>query len=543
MTTRQTILTAVALAVMAPAAPSADDILVADLERGDGGDRKVEGTAFGDGLGHARAEVASWNQFRGPNGSGVASGCRPPVRLDAGCVAWKTPVPRGLSSPVLAGNRILLTALEDDRLVTLAFDTASGRLAWRREAPKVPVEKVHEVNSPAASTPLVDDERVYVYFGSYGLLCYDHEGREQWAKPIPTPRSLYGMATSPIGHGDCLILVLDSDANLPDSQLSQSRILAVRKSTGETAWEAPRPFYRSGWSTPMIWSHGDGEDLVVLGSGRVAGYDPGSGAEKWFATGFSREAIAAPVAGRGHVYASAAMLGGVADEQPDPQPFWDAVMQFDGNGDGRLERGEMTKHFAFPLRPELPPGHPGYGIPLPGDEAQRQRRLDGMFAGVDKDKDGFWTRDEFLASMSFDRGKPMLMAIRPGGAGDITGTHVTWQLHRGVAEVPSPVFYEDRLYLVCNGGRLTAVDATGGGILYRGSLGAPGHYSASPVVANDHIYVASNRGVVSVVKAGGAFQKVHQHDLGEPVFATPAFDASTIYIRTETNLLAFRTRD
>ena len=74
-------------------------------------------------------------------------------------------------------------------------------------------------------------------------------------------------------------------------------------------------------------------------------------------------------------------------------------------------------------------------------------------------------------------------------------------------------------------------------------LDAPGHYSASPVVANDHLYLASNRGLVSVVKAGDAFQMVHQHDLGEPVFATPAIDASTIYIRTETNLLAFRTRD
>ena len=275
------------------------DILPADFDGQDDGDRKVEGTASGDGLDHARAEADSWNQFRGPNGSGVARACEPPVTLDGSHVAWKTPVPPGLSSPVLAGNRIFLTAVENGRLVTLAFDTASGKPAWRREAPRVPVQKVHKINSPAASTPQVDDERVYVYFGSYGLLCYDHEGREQWTKPIPTPRSLYGVATSPIGHGDWLILVLDNDANLPGSRLSQSRILAVKKSTGETAWETPRPFHRSGWSTPMIWGHGDGKDLVVLGSGRVSGYDPETGAEKWFATGFSRETIAVPVSGRG----------------------------------------------------------------------------------------------------------------------------------------------------------------------------------------------------------------------------------------------------
>ena len=495
------------------------------------------------GPAHARAESASWNQFRGPNGSGVALACRPPVKLDAGHVAWKTPVPPGLSSPVLAGTRIVLTAVEGGRLVTLAFDAASGKLAWRREAPKVALERVHEANSPASSTPLVDAERIYVYFGSYGLLCYDHEGREQWVKPIPVPKSPYGMATSPIGHGDRLILVLDSDANLPDSKLSQSRILAVRKSTGETAWETPRPFYRSGWSTPMVWDHGDGKDLVVLGSGRVAGYDPETGEEKWFAAGFSKETIAVPVSGNGHVYAAAAMLGGVPDEQPDPQPFWDAVMQFDRNGDGQLERSEMTGPFAFPLRPELPPGHPGYGIPLPRNEAERKKSLDGMFAGVDKDKDGFWTRDEFVASMSFRRGKPILMAIRPGGQGDVAETHVTWQLHRNIPEIPSPVFYKDRLYLVRNGGHLAAVNAANGEVLYSGRLDAPGQYSASPVVADDHLYLASNRGVVSVVKVGDAFQMVGQHDLGDPVFATPAFDASTVYIRTETNLLAFRTRD
>ncbi len=507
------------------------------------GNGKIEETALDDGLDHAGEEVDSWNQHRGPRGSGVARACRPPVKLDASHVAWKTPAGRGLSSPVLAGKRIFLTAVEGGRLVTLAFDAASGKPAWRNEAPEVPIEKVHKTNSPAASTPLVDDERVYVYFGSYGLLCYDHEGRQQWARPIPTPRTLYGMATSPIGYEDSLILVLDNDANLPDSKLSQSKILAVKKSTGETAWETPRPFHRSGWSTPMIWSPDDGRDLVVLGNGRVSGYDPQTGAEKWFATGFSRETIAMPVSGGGHVFAAASMLGGVPNEQPDPQPFWEAVMRFDRNADEKLQRGEMTQHFAFPLRPELPPGHPGYGIPLPEDEARRQGRLDGMFAWVDKDKNGFWTRDEFLASMSFRRGKPMLMAIRPGGEGDVTETHVTWQLHRNIPEIPSPLFYQDRLYLVRNGGLLAAIDATNGEVRYCERLGGTGQYSASPVVANDHLYLASNRGLVSVVKTGDVFQMVHQHDLGEPVFVTPALDASTIYIRTETNLWAFRRRD
>ncbi len=489
------------------------------------------------------SEVDSWNQFRGSGGTGVARVCRPPVKLDDGQLVWKVPVPQGLSSPVLAGKRIILTALENERLVTLAFDAATGKRAWRKETPKVPIEKVHKTSSPAASTPLADDEHVYVYFGSFGLLCYDHEGREQWSKPIPTPKNIYGMATSPIEYQDSLIMVLDNEANLPDSKLSRSKIMAVDKSTGKTLWETPRPFFRSGWSTPTIWNHSHGKDLVVLGSRRVCGYDPRSGREKWFAGGFSRETIAVPVCGNDHVYVSAALLGGGQDEQPDPLPFWEAVMLFDANGDKKLEHGEMTKYFTFPLRPELPPEHPGFGLPLPEKENARKKRQEGFFAGVDKNKDGFWTKDEFLARMSSRRGKPMFMAIRPGGKGDVTDTHVSWQLHRGIPEIPSPIFHKGLIYMVCNGGLFSAVEASNGKILYRKRLGGTGQYSASPVIANDHLYLASNRGLVTVVKAGKTFQKVHQHKLPEPVFVTPAIGPKAIYIRTKSNLCAFRTRE
>ncbi|MHC4179174.1 MAG: outer membrane protein assembly factor BamB family protein [Planctomycetota bacterium] len=488
----------------------------------------------------AQPDSSAWKQFRGPNGSGVAKDCRPPMVIDAEKATWKVDVPPGHSSPVLSHRLAFLTAVEGDRLVTLAFEKQTGGLAWRKEAPRVPIEKVHEANSPAASTPCIDDDRVYVYFGSYGLLCYDLEGRDQWNRPIPAPRSLYGTSSSPILHGDLLILVIDNDANLPGSRLSQSKIIALNKSTGELVWEALRPFHRSGWSTPTIWTHEGGQELVVLGNGRLRGYDAATGVEKWFVSGFSRETISRPIAGEARVYASASMIGGVADEQPDPEPYWSAVMQFDANRDNKLERDEMTGQFTFPFRPDLPVGHPGYGMPLPKDKARRKRWLDFMFARTDKDKDGFWTKEEFLSSISFDRGKPNLVAVRPGGIGDVTESHVTWALHRGIPEVPSPVLHRDRIYLVCDGGILSAVDADHGKIIYRKRLGATGHYRSSPVIANDHLYVISEQGVVSVVKTGDDFELVHQHDLQQRVSATPAVDGSTVYIRTKTQLFASR---
>ncbi len=481
-----------------------------------------------------------WTEFRGPNGSGVGDECRPPVFIDVQQATWSVDVPRGHSSPVLSDDRLFITALDGERLVTLALDKRTGDLIWRRDAPDVSLDKMHEANHPASSTPVVDADRVYVYFGSYGLLCYDHEGQLSWEKPIPTPKTLYGVSTSPILHNDLLILVLDNDANLPDSRVSQSKIIALNKATGEVVWETPRPFQRSAWSTPTIWSHEGGEELVVLGSGRLSGYELSSGVEKWFVNGFSRETIARPMVGHGMVYASASMLGGVADEEPDPEPFWTALLHFDANGDDRLQRDEMTEHFTFPFRPNLPIGHPGFGFPMPKDPQRRAKRLDGMFLSIDRDKDGFWTREEFLSRISFNRGKPNLLAVKPGGQGDVTSSHVVWALHRNIPEIPSPVLHRDRIYLVRDGGILSAVDAKNGKVLYRKRLRATGHYRSSPVVANDHVYVISELGVVSVIATGDKFDVRHQHALGEPVAATPAIDESTIYIRTQNRLVAFR---
>ena len=85
-----------------------------------------------------------------------------------------------------------------------------------------------------------------------------------------------------------------------------------------------------------------------------------------------------------------------------------------------------------------------------------------------------------MSDMSVGRGQPNLVAIRPGGSGDITETHVAWNLHSGVPEIPSPVFHAGRLYMVRDGGLLSCVRTDTGRVVYRERLGAPGQYSASP---------------------------------------------------------------
>lgn len=488
----------------------------------------------------AGAEGEQWNQFRGPNGAGTGDGFNPPLEITASRAVWRTPLPEGKSSPVVWGDRLFVTGVEDGRLVTWALDAKSGRILWKRLAPEVTLERVHRANSVAASTPCADEGHVCVYFGSYGLLCYDHEGHERWTKPIPTPKSMYGVATSPILDGPRLILVLDDDANLSDSRLSRSKVIALDKATGEPVWETARPYNRGAWSTPMIWRHEQGTDLVVLGNGRAYGYDPTTGAERWHVNGFAREPIAVPVAGDGQLYLSVSMQGGRGDEQLDPEPFWTAMLHFDRDGDGRIGRDEITEDFTLPFRPELPPSHPGFGMPLPTEPEQRRRRQNDIFGRRDRDKDGFWTKDEFTADMTVGHGQPNLMAIRPGKEGDITETHVRWNLRRGIPEIPSPIYHAGRLYLVRSGGILSCVNTDTGDVLYRERLGASGQYSASPVMANDHVVLFSCDGVVTVVKCGDTFAVTHQSDLGVPVTATPAMDRDSLYLRTDDALLAFR---
>jgi len=482
----------------------------------------------------------TWDQFRGPNGSGVAIQATPPIDVATERLAWSTNVPRGKSSPIIVGERLFLTATVDERLVTLAIDTRTGKIVWQRDAAIASLPTNHPAGCPAAPTPCADAQRVCVYFPAFGLLAYDHEGIELWRKPLPQPENMYGVSTSPILQDGTLFLVLDDDANLPESSVSRSRVLAVDAATGETQWETPRPFNRGVWTTPMIWSHEHGQDLVVLGDGRAYGYDPQSGEEKWFVSGFAREPIAVPIASEKHLFLSVAMQGGRGDAEIDPEPFWQAVLKFDQDGDGQVARSEISHYFTLPFRPELPPDHPGFGYPLPQETEARLAAQQRLFDWRDTNRDGVWTKDEFVAELKVGGGRPGLLAIRPGGSGDVTHSHTAWTVRSGIPEIPSPVYFEGHLYLIRDGGVLTSIDASVGSVASRERIAAGGQYEASPVVANHHLYVVSATGQLSVLRTSQPPQVVHEMQLPGPVAATPAIAGATLYIRTETQVLAYR---
>ena len=146
---------------------------------------------------------------------------------------------------------------------------------------------------------------------------------------------------------------------------------------------------------------------------------------------------------------------------------------------------------------------------------------------------------KFVAALKTEHG---LLAVRRGGSGDVTATHVAWSEKTAIPEVPTPLAYQNRIYLVRNGGILTCLDAATGTLVYRARVGAPGPYFSSPVAANGRVIVASGDGVISVLGTGDHLEVLGTNDLGDQIFATPAVVGGVLYVRTASTLFAFAQR-
>ena len=130
--------------------------------------------------------------------------------------------------------------------------------------------------------------------------------------------------------------------------------------------------------------------------------------------------------------------------------------------------------------------------------------------------------------------EPALMAVRTGGSGDVTRSHVAWTLKRGAPFTPTPLLVGDELFVVNDIGVLTCVDARTGAVLWQQRLG--GNYSASPVLADGRIYFQSEEGVTTVLAPGKAFQRLAASQLDGVTFASMAVADRSFYIRSSTHL-------
>jgi outer membrane protein assembly factor BamB len=454
--------------------------------------------------------AAEWSSFRGPNGSGVSDAANLPTHFSpTQNVVWRTPVPPGSGSPVLAGDSIFLTAAENSQLLTLKLNRQTGQILWRRTVPQPRTETRHKLNNPASPSPVTDGSNVYVFFPDFGLLSYGPDGNERWRLPLGPFSNFHGMGTSPILVGNKLILVCDQDQD--------SFLLALDKSTGKQIWRTPRPGVVHGHATATLFRTPSGEEqLIVPGSYLLSAYGISDGKERWSVRGLSWQIKASAVVDADTIYATGWAPGADPGEAKPIPSFEEAAKVADANHDGKLTQAELPQPW----------------------------KHTGSFAILDLNGDGALDPREWAFYRARREANNVTIAVKPGNArGDLTQTHVLWKTPRMVPEVPSPLLLNGVLYTVKTGGILTAIDAKTGEIKKSARVtGAIDSYYASPIAADGKLFLFSEKGLAAVLKPGTDWELLQVNDFDEPIYATPAVAQGRMYIRTASALFAIGDR-
>ncbi len=248
--------------------------------------------------------TASWNRFRGENGSGQVTNCTVPLPWSDGDVAWKTELPGiGNGSPVVGGDKVFLISgnPENAERYLMAIDLASGKEIWRKTIPSKQ-HKLHAKSSYASSTPCVGPERVYFCWATpdgLTVACYTHTGETVWTKEFPRYISAHGFGGSPILVDHRLILSNNQDAEElpPGVAPGESHVMALDANTGDTLWKTPRKSVRTSYSTPAVLSEKDGKKTLVFaetGDGLFA-LDAATGKPLWNSPVFTKRSVSSPV--------------------------------------------------------------------------------------------------------------------------------------------------------------------------------------------------------------------------------------------------------
>ena len=446
-----------------------------------------------------------WSQFRGGNGSGVSSSKNLPQDFSAEQnIAWKAKIGDGIGSPIVKNGRVFTTAMVgDQKLGVFSFDAASGKQLWRSDFDTGTLPRITPPNSHASSTPATDGERVYVYFSTIGLLAFDFTtAKEVWRHTMTRPAYLmdWGAASSPIVHDGMVIFCQDDDL--------APFVVAVDAKTGQEKWKTLRKEMLAGYSLPVMCEANGRTDLVVAGSGKMKGYDPATGKELWTCNTLLRTIMTSPVVHDGVIYIAVQSYGDATRTLKHALLEW-----LDTNQDKILSRDETPKEF-----------HERF------DASDKNH---DKFIGPEEIDTAFQSPDNMAA------GGNIIQAIKGGGNGDVTKTHVLWNIDpKTPSNLSSPLFFNNRIYVVKSGGMSSCYDAKDGKTLWdRSRLGNFGDYFASPIAADGKVYIAAKNGFIVELEDGPQLKVLGKHDMGEEIIATPAIADGRLFVRTRESLL------
>jgi outer membrane protein assembly factor BamB len=462
------------------------------------------------GLAAASLLAEDWTQFRGPGNTGLSAAKNLPIEMnDKVNLVWKAPSTPGHSSPIVAGDIVFVTGVDaSGKLVGIAFDRKNGERRWVREVPRPRQQKHHKASSDVTATPVSDGKNVYAFFQDFGLMAWDLKGNEVWRLPLGPFDNEFGMAASPLLFEDLLIMNCDQD--------SGGYLLAIDKNTGKQRWKVDRPDFTRSFASPVLFKPTKGEPQVVFsGSYRITAYEARTGKFVWYATGLPWQIKPTPVVAGDTVYFVALSDGSDEGNQEELPAFAEALKQMDANGDKRL-----------------------------GPDEIKDEKIQKTFKSLDYDHDGYLNQREWDLLVSRKRAVNGIRALKPSGTGDITESAKVWQYGKSLPNVPSPLVYDGVVYLLKEGGILTALDATTGKELKRGRLtGALDTYYASPLGADGKLYLLSTDGKLVVVKAGADWELLKINQLDGEGYGSPAVVGNQLFVRTNAAVYCFEQKN
>ncbi len=406
--------------------------------------------------------LADWPRFRGPTGDGLypprADGKPhgfPTTWSEDDNIVWKTPVEgRAWSSPVIMGDQIWMTNATEDglKMFAVCLDKATGKkihdlLLFENKDPEA---LSNNVNGYGSCTPTIDEERVYIHFGSYGTAALDRTtGKVVWQRRDLPCQHFRGPGSSVVLYKDTLILTMDG--------VDVQYLTALNKKTGETVWRTDRTTdfgdveaggkirgdgdFRKAYTTPNFVTIEGRVHLVSAGAKAAYGYDADSGKELWKITYNEYSTAASPI--------------------------------FVGNNMAIINTGFGKSHLL--------------GV-----------RLDGNLKG------------------------------------DVTGSHIEWDIFKRIPPLSSPVVADGKIYTTSDLGILSRIDAASGEIEDHLALNA--RFASSGILADGLLYFTSEEGDTKVIKPGAEMEVIATNTLDDGFMASPALDGNSLYLRTRSHV-------